>query len=142
MRGSLPGKGTGLALLCLVVLGTALLLAGCTGTAPLLDQGSRPAVTTPALPSYLVHIQGRDRGAVLLVGRSTCPWCLKTQELLANLSVDYYWVDLNTLDQKNTSEVIGALKVCGQMSSVPVLMINGQKCIIGYQEEQIREALG
>ena len=142
MKGRTTMRSTGIALLALVVLGSALLLAGCTGTGTPGDQGTRPAVTTPALPAYLEHIQGRDRGAVLLVGRSTCPWCLKTKELLSNLSVDYYWVDLNTLDAKNTSEVIGALKVCGQTSSVPILLVNGDTCIVGYQEARIREVLG
>jgi glutaredoxin-like protein NrdH len=142
MKRGASGRAAGAALLSLVLLGAALLAAGCTMPPALTDQGTRPAVTTPALPPYLEHMQGRDRGTVLLVGRSTCPWCLKTKELLANLSVDYYWVDLNTLDEKNTTEVIAALKVCGQTTSVPILLLNGNTCIVGYQEAKIREALG
>jgi glutaredoxin len=90
----------------------------------------------------MVHVEGRDRGVVLLVGRTTCPWCLKAKELLSNLSVSYYWIDLNTLDEGNTTRVMEAIRVCGQTSSVPILVIDGQRCIIGFQEDQIREALG
>jgi glutaredoxin len=89
----------------------------------------------------MVHISGTDRGTVLLIGRSTCPWCLKTKELLANLSVGYYWIDLNTLNEAQTAEVLDAVRVCSQTNSVPLLLVNG-RCIIGYEEEQIREALG
>ena len=134
-------KSPAVSLLALLVLGSALLLAGCTGMGSPQGQAPGHAVTTPAVPSYLVHIQGQNRGVVLLVGRSTCPWCQKTKELLANLSVDYYWVDLNNLDQANTTQVLGALKVCGQTDSVPILLINGETCIVGYQEAKIREAL-
>jgi glutaredoxin len=127
---------------CLVLLGTALLLlAGCTGTAPSPDQGSQPTVTTPAIPSYVVHVPGTDRGSLLLVGRATCPWCMKTKELLGEMAVDFYWVDLDTLDQTETARVMDAVRVCGQVNSVPVLVINGDRCIVGFNETRIREAL-
>jgi hypothetical protein len=35
-----------------------------------------------------------------------------------------------------------AVRVCGQTSSVPILVINGERCIIGFQEAQIRGVLG
>lgn len=141
-----PSPLPAMVLVCTVALAGALLLAGCTATAPSSGESTQPstvAVTTsPVLPSYMVHIAGRDQGVILLVGRSTCPWCMKTKELLANLSVGYYWIDLNTLSEAETVQVIDAISVCGQMNSVPILVINARTCIVGYQEEQIREALG
>jgi len=132
------------AVLLFAVAAAALLLAGCTGIAPT-GQAAPPAtaaVTTPAgLPSYMEHVAGANRGVIVLVGRETCPWCQKDRALLANLSVDYYWVDLNSLDANETAQVMAAVKVCGQTTSVPILVINGRQCIIGYQEAQIREAL-
>jgi glutaredoxin len=89
----------------------------------------------------MVHVAGEDHGAVILVGRSTCPWCMKTKDLLANLSVGYYWIDLNTLNEAETAEVMDALGICGPTNSVPILVIHGDRCIIGFQEEQIREVL-
>jgi glutaredoxin-like protein NrdH len=142
MTGSPSGAAPGRILLALLVLGAALLLAGCTATAPSPAPGTGPAVTTPAVPSYMVHVAGKDRGIVLLVGRTTCPWCMKAKEFLGNLGVDYYWIDLNTLDEANTTRVMEAVRVCGEVNSVPILVINGQRCIIGYQEDQIRGALG
>jgi glutaredoxin len=130
--------------LLLAVAAATILLAGCTGTAPTgqATPSATAAVATPAgLPSYMEHIAGVNRGVVVLVGRTTCPWCQKDKALLANLSVDYYWVDLNSLDADQTAQVMAAVKVCGQTNSVPILVINGRQCIIGYQEAQIREAL-
>jgi len=134
------------ALPCLIAAAAVLiLLAGCTATAPP-GQGPQPAtaaVTTPAgLPSYMEHVAGVNRGMILLVGRSTCPWCQKDKALLANLSADYYWVDLNTLSANETAQVLAAVKVCGQTNSIPILVINNRPpCIIGYNETLIREAL-
>jgi glutaredoxin-like protein NrdH len=135
VTGAASGSGSARILICALLLAAGLIfLAGCTATAP-----SGGAAT--GVQSKIVHVTGNDRGTLLLIGRSTCPWCMKEKELFANLSVDYYWVDLNILDEAETAQVIADIKVCGQTSSVPILIINGQKCIIGYQEEQIREAV-
>jgi glutaredoxin len=142
---SRPTFGTGPArfLLCLVVLAAAglILFAGCT-TSPGGGQG-QPAVTaTPVVPSYVVHVPGgSNRGLVLLVGRSDCPHCRNAKAILANLSVDYYWIDLLTLDQANTSEVLKAVSVCKDTRYVPMLIVNGEKCVVGDNEQQILEAL-
>jgi glutaredoxin len=141
MRAS-SGSLTALVLLSLL-LGTGLLLAGCTASAP--GQGSPPggAAVTPAVPSYVVYIPGNDHGTVLLVGRSTCPHCQQTKTLLADMKVGYYWVDLDTLDQAQTADVLSSLNMCGQVDFVPILVIHGKPpCIIGYNETLIRGALG
>jgi len=136
MSGASSPRVPARALLCLLALGAVLsLLAGCTSNAPQAPQGSN-------LPSYMVHVAGaNDRGSVVLIGRSTCPWCQKDKALLANLSVDYYWVDLNNLDDAQTSQVISSVKFCGETNAVPILVIHGQECIVGYNETRIREAL-
>jgi glutaredoxin len=140
-RIAIPSAGTRVLPVLILLAAGLLAIAGCTGTAPP-EQGSRPAVTTPAgLPPYMVHVAGEDHGAIILVGRSTCPWCMKTKDLLANLSVGYYWIDLNTLNDAETAQVMDALGVCGPTNSVPVLVIHGDRCIIGYNETLIREVL-
>jgi glutaredoxin-like protein NrdH len=140
MRGSPTRSGFSRGLICALLLAAGLLfLAGCTATSP--SGGAAPTPTPTGLLSKIVHVTGNDRGVILLVGRSTCPWCAKDRELLANLSVDYYWVDLDILDQVETVQLMDSIRICGQTSAVPILVINGQTCIIGYQEEKIREAV-
>jgi glutaredoxin len=131
-------SGSARILICALLPAAALLLlAGCTATAPSGGAGPAPA----GVQSKIVHVTGNDHGVILLVGRSTCPWCAKDKELLANLSVDYYWIDLDILDQAETAQVMSSLKICSDTSSVPILVINGEMCITGYQEAQIREAV-
>ena len=140
MRGSPTGSGFSRGLICALLLAAGFIfLAGCTATSH--QGGAAPTPTPTGLQAKMVHVTGNDHGVLLLVGRSTCPWCMKEKELFANLSVDYYWVDLNILDEAETAQVMDAVKVCGQTGAVPILVINGQKCIIGYQEAQIRGAL-
>jgi len=143
MRGFPTGAGFSRGLICLLLLTAGvLLLAGCMASAPSGGAAPAPTLTPTGVQSKIVHVTGNDRGVILLVGRTTCPWCLKEKELLANMTVDYYWVDLNTLDQAETAQVMDSIKVCGETSAVPILVINGKTCIIGYQEAQIRGALG
>ena len=131
----MPRRTTALMLLGLLALGAVLGLAGCMATAP-----STPAAS---LPSYVVHVPGNNHGSVLLVGRASCPHCADAKKLLANLSVEYYWVDLDGLDEANTTLVLADVKkVCSDVDSVPILIINSNPpCIIGYNETRIREAL-
>jgi len=143
MRGTVSKSGSARILICALFLaGGLLFLAGCTAMSP--QGGGAAPTSTPTssgLQSKIMHVTGNDHGVILLIGRSTCPWCMKEKELFANLSVDYYWVDLNVLDQAETAQVMDSIRICGQTGSVPILVINGEKCIIGYQEEQIREAV-
>jgi glutaredoxin len=119
-------------LMAVLVLGAGLLLlAGCTAAAP------------AGVPSFAVHVAGNNHGTVLLVGRSSCPHCQATKALLANMNVDYYWVDLDNLGTADTNQVISEVQgLCGQAEYVPILVINNHPpCTIGYNETQIREAL-
>ena len=141
-RESPPVKSMSKLTMALIILATgAVVLVLVSLLLGLLSPASSTAAS-PVAP-YMVHVPGNDHGSVLLVGRSTCPWCMKTKELLANLSVDYYWLDLNALDEANTTQVMNALGICGQVNAVPILVINNTPpCIIGYNETKIREALG
>ena len=140
---TLPASGPGpagvLPLLLVIAAASLVLLAGCI-TAPPGGQG-QPAVT-PGIPSYVQHMPGAvDRGSVLLVGRSSCPHCQNAKKILANLSVDYYWIDSDTLDQANSTKVLQAVSVCSDTSYVPMLVVRGEKCVIGDNETEIRSAL-
>ncbi|HTY52195.1 MAG TPA: glutaredoxin domain-containing protein [Methanomicrobiales archaeon] len=144
MTGRSSRTGPAGAVLCLLLVGVAglALAAGCITPPPGSGQGGPGVTPTPSLPQYVVHVPGAvDRGFVLLVGRSTCPHCQATEQLLANMSIDYYWIDLNTLDEANTTDVLKAVSVCSSTQYVPMLIVRGRTCIIGDNETEIREAL-
>lgn len=88
----------------------------------------------------LTHVEGRNAGQITLYALSTCVWCRKTRNLLDELGVafDYEYVDL--LEGIARSEAIEVVTKWNPACSFPTLII-GDKCIIGFREEDIREAL-
>jgi glutaredoxin-like protein NrdH len=86
------------------------------------------------------HIAGKDKGKVALYALSTCIWCKKTKELLSSLGVgfDYIYVDL--LKGNDRSKMVEEVKKYNPACSFPTLVI-GDKCIIGFREKEIKEAL-
>jgi len=89
----------------------------------------------------ITHVPGKDAGHVMLFALSTCVWCGKTRKLLDELGVayDYEYVDLLKGDAKK--EIMKIVEKWNPASSFPVLVIKDSRCIIGFQEDEIRKAL-
>ncbi|AGB03115.1 glutaredoxin family protein [Methanoregula formicica] len=87
------------------------------------------------------HVDGKDKGNVVLYALSTCGWCAKTKDLLREIGVafDYTFVDL--LDGKEQEDAITLVEKFNPSGSFPTLVINNNKVIIGFREQEIREAL-
>lgn len=87
------------------------------------------------------HVSGKNAGQVMLYALSTCGWCRKTRNLLENLGVEYNYtyVDLLPVDEKE--KTMKVVEKWNPACSFPTLVINNNKCIIGFQEDAIREAL-
>ncbi|MDR0912841.1 MAG: glutaredoxin family protein [Methanobrevibacter sp.] len=87
----------------------------------------------------LTHVDGTNKGDVLLFALSTCQWCKKTRALLEELDVeyDYVYVDLTMGDERK--EVINELEKWNPSLSFPTIVINKEKTIIGFKEEEIKE---
>ncbi len=88
------------------------------------------------------HVNGKNKGKVMLYALTTCQWCAKTKELLKELGVafDFEYVDL--LEEKEQDETMKALERLNPHGSFPTLVIDGRRSIIGFREQEIREAFG
>jgi glutaredoxin-like protein NrdH len=88
------------------------------------------------------HVDGRNKGKVMLYALSTCGWCAKTKELLRELGIafDYSYVDL--LDGEEQNNAMDTVEKFNPSGSFPTLVIDNRKCIVGFKEKEIREALG
>ena len=86
------------------------------------------------------HIEGKDKGKILLYSLSTCIWCRKTKELLERLGVSYDYIFVDLLDGKDQDETMDDLKKWNPRCSFPTLVIYN-KVIIGFKKDEIREAL-
>ena len=95
-----------------------------------------------ALEKYMKQVTGKKKGDVLLYALSTCGWCRKTKDLLGDLGVEYRYIDVDLLDSEAKSEAIKEITDWNPRCSFPTLVINNDRCIVGYQAGKIREALG
>ena len=95
-----------------------------------------------ALEKYAKKVPGKKKGEVLLYALSTCGWCMKTKNLLNDLGVDYRYIDVDLLDSKPKDEAMKEVTRLNPSSSFPTMVINNDKCIVGFKEEEIRKALG
>jgi glutaredoxin-like protein NrdH len=86
------------------------------------------------------HVAGKDKGKVTLYALSTCIWCKKTKELLSSLGVDFDYIYVDLLKGDDRSKIIDEVKQYNPSCSFPTLVI-GDRCIVGFREKEIREAL-
>ena len=89
-----------------------------------------------------VHVDGKDKGKVMLYTLTTCVWCKKTKALLKELGVAYDYTDVDLLSGAEEAAVVKEIEKFNPDCNFPTLIIDNSKCIVGYQEDEIREALG
>ncbi len=87
------------------------------------------------------HVEGQDKGKLVLFALSTCGWCKKTRALIEDLNVDYEYVYVDLLNGKEREEVVEMVKKWNPQVSFPTLIINDSKTIIGFKEDEIKEAI-
>jgi glutaredoxin len=84
------------------------------------------------------HVDGKDVGKIFLYAISTCAWCKKTKRLLNDLGLDYCYVDVDLLDEDEKKKTKEEVKKWNPQCSFPTLVINDEKCIIGFDEKEIK----
>ncbi|MHC4182952.1 MAG: glutaredoxin family protein [Planctomycetota bacterium] len=87
------------------------------------------------------NVSGKDVGHIMLYAISTCGWCAKTKKLLDDLGIGYAFEYVDHLQGKEREQAIQKVKHWNPMGSFPTLVINDNTCIVGYKEDEIREAL-
>lgn len=95
-----------------------------------------------ALERYIRQVPGKNKGDVLLFALSTCGWCRKTKNLLNDLGVEYRYVDVDLVDGDARKEAIEQIGRWNPSRSFPTMVIDNTRCIVGFQEQETKEALG
>ncbi len=88
-----------------------------------------------------VHVKGRKKGEIRLYALSTCGWCAKTKELLTKLGIDFSYLYVDLLPKAEMEKAFEEVKRFNPAVSFPTVVIDGKKAIVGFREEQLREAL-
>ncbi len=89
----------------------------------------------------LKQVSGEDQGKIVLFALSTCGWCKKTKRLLNDLGVEYSYVDVDQLKENEKTEAVDELKKWNPKCSFPTLVIDDENCIVGFKEDEIKEAI-
>jgi len=87
------------------------------------------------------HVDGKKKGKIVLYALSTCGWCAKTKELLRGLGVEFDYIYVDLLEGKEQDEVMNEVERWNPKGSFPTLVIRDTISIVGFLEDEIREAL-
>ena len=79
--------------------------------------------------------------SVKIYSLSTCSHCRATKVFLDECHVKYDFTDVDLLQGDERTAIIEDVKKLNPNCSFPTIII-GDKVIVGYKEDEIREALG
>ncbi|MFH2012799.1 MAG: glutaredoxin family protein [Pseudomonadota bacterium] len=78
---------------------------------------------------------------VRLFTLSTCSHCKATKKLLSEYAVDFQYTDVDLLSGNERTAVLEEVKKYNPERTFPTIIL-GDKVIVGYRENEIKEALG
>jgi glutaredoxin len=91
---------------------------------------------------YMKHVEGKNKGHILVYSLSNCAWCKRTKELLRAIGAEYYYIDTDRAQEKDRPKLIESMEKVNPSCIFPTIVIDGQACIIGNDEFKIRNTLG
>ena len=72
---------------------------------------------------------------------STCSHCRRTKEFFRNQGIDFEFTDVDLLTGDERKAVVAKVRKINSRVSYPTIII-GETIIVGFKENEIREALG
>ena len=78
---------------------------------------------------------------VKIYSLSTCSHCKSTKKFLSECAIKYEFIDVDLLEGEERKAILEDVKRFNPKCSFPTIII-GEKVIVGYREEEIKEALG
>jgi glutaredoxin-like protein NrdH len=90
----------------------------------------------------LTHVDGQNRGHIVLYALSTCGWCRKTRNLLEEMGISYDFIYVDLLQGEESNEARKEVLRWNPRGSFPTIVVNGETTIAGFDEEQIRKLNG
>ncbi len=90
----------------------------------------------------LKHVDGKSSRQLTLYTLTTCIWCKKTKDLLQKLGAAYDYVDVDLLDAGDKDKAMEEIRKWNPRCSFPSLVVDGKECIVGFDEQKIKEVVG
>lgn len=87
------------------------------------------------------QVEGLYRGKIMLYALSTCVWCKKTKRLLNQLGVAYSYIDVDLAGESERRDIEDEVRRWNPACSFPTVVVDDSRCIVGYQEDELREVV-
>lgn len=87
------------------------------------------------------HVDGENKGKVVLFALSTCGWCKKTRMLLEDMGIEFNYIYVDLLSGDERSEVVNEVQKWNSQLSFPTVVINDENVIVGFKEDELKEKL-
>ncbi|MCF8061761.1 MAG: glutaredoxin family protein [Deltaproteobacteria bacterium] len=78
---------------------------------------------------------------VKMYSLSTCSHCKSTKRFLSDCNVQYDFTDVDLLEGEERQAILEDVRKINPRCSFPTIII-GDRVIVGYKEDEIKEALG
>jgi len=78
---------------------------------------------------------------VMIYTLSTCGHCKATKKFLDECKIEFEFEDVDLLQGEERAAILEEVKKWNPNCSFPTIII-GDKVVVGYKEDEIREALG
>ncbi len=88
------------------------------------------------------HVQGSDKGKIIVYALSTCIWCKKTKNMLKDMGISYSYIDVDQLEGGDREEVMAEVKKHNPNGGFPTTVIDDSHCVVGFDEKKIMDKLG
>ena len=82
-----------------------------------------------------------NKNKTILYALSTCSHCKSTKKLLSQCNIEYDYIEVDDLEGEERKAILADIRAMNPRCSFPTIKIN-DIVIVGYREQQIREALG
>lgn len=82
-----------------------------------------------------------DQEDVKIYTLSTCSHCRATKKFLEECKIQYEFTDVDILKGEERKAILEDIKKINPRCSFPTIII-GEKVIVGFKEDEIKEALG
>jgi len=84
----------------------------------------------------------KNEHKVTLYALSTCAWCKLTKQFLKDNDVEYEYVDVDLLEEKDKKTVHETILDKGGSLSYPTVIIDGKTVITGFRKDKLKEVIG
>jgi glutaredoxin len=88
------------------------------------------------------HVDGADKGRILVYALSTCMWCRMAKNLLKDLGIGFEYVDVDLLPVEEKDAVKKEIRKWNPDGSYPTIVIRDKDCVSGFDEIEIKEKIG